>query len=256
MKKIVFLFYGLMSYLAFLGAILYAIGFVGNLPVPKTIDGEPKTTLFSAILVNACLVLLFALQHSIMARPAFKRWLTSYIPKPIERSTYVLLSSACLLLMMWQWQPIGTIVWKVKNDAVQVILFILYLSGWGIVFISTFLISHFDLFGLRQVWLYFTGKPYKQLPFGQPLFYRLVRHPLYLGFILAFWSASTMTVAHLLFALLTTVYIFIAIRLEEKDLVTVSGAEYGNYKSSSPMIISFLKKKSANNDLSHKNQFG
>jgi protein-S-isoprenylcysteine O-methyltransferase Ste14 len=199
--------------------------------------------LFSAILVNACLLLLFALQHSIMARPAFKRWFTQYIPQPIERSTFVLLASLCLMLMMWQWQPIGGVVWSVKNEVARVILLILYLSGWGIVFISTFLINHFDLFGLRQVWLYFTGKPYKQLPFRLPLFYKIVRHPLYFGFLVAFWSAATMTVAHLLFAILTTGYILTAIQFEERDLVSAFGEKYRHYKRWAPMIIPFLKRK-------------
>ena len=249
MKKIAFLLYGLISYFAFLGTILYAIGFAGNLFVPKTIDGEPQTSLFVSILINACLLLIFALQHSIMARPAFKRWFTRYIPEPLERSTYVLLASLCLVLMMWQWQPIGGVVWSVKNEVIQSVLLILYLSGWGIVFVSTFLINHFDLFGLRQVWLYFTGKPYKQLPFSLPLFYKIVRHPLYFGFLMAFWSASTMTVAHLFFAILTTGYILTAIQLEEKDLVTTFGEKYKNYKKWAPMIIPFLKRKTVSNDL-------
>jgi methanethiol S-methyltransferase len=245
MKKTVFLLYGLVSYLVFFGTILYAIGFTGNLFVPKTIDGTPQTALLYAILINALLLLLFALQHSIMARPAFKRRFTKFIPEPLERSTFVLLASLCLMLMMWQWQPIGGMVWSIKNETVKTILLITYITGWVIVFISTFLINHFDLFGLRQVWLYFTGKPYTQLPFRVPLFYRFVRHPLYLGFLIAFWSAASMTVAHLLFAMLTTGYILTAIQLEERDLLKTFGEKYRSYKKWAPMIIPFLKRKTA-----------
>lgn len=244
MRRSVFLLYGIIAYLAFFGTILYAIGFVGNLFVPKSIDGNPETPLAMAILVNASLLLLFALQHSIMARPAFKKWWTRIVPEPIERSTFVLLASLCLMLMMWQWQPIGGIVWSVENKIVQTILMITYLIGWAIVFVSTFLINHFDLFGLRQVWLHFTGKSYTPLPFRLPLFYRYVRHPLYLGFLIAFWSASVMTVAHFLFALLTTGYILTAIRFEEKDLITHFGEKYRMYKKWVPMIIPFSKKNS------------
>ena len=245
MKKVFSLFYGLVCYLAFFGTILYAIGFVGNLIVLKTIDGEPQVPLLKAILINASLLLLFALQHSIMARPAFKTWWTSIIPHHLERSTYVLLASLCLMLLMWQWQPIGGIIWSVKNEIVKNILLIANLGGWAVVFISTFLINHFDLFGLRQVWLYFRGKPYAQLPFRVPIFYRFVRHPLYFGFLIAFWSAPVMTIAHLLFAVLTTGYIFTAIQLEEKDLMHVYGEKYRHYKKWVPMIIPFSKRKNS-----------
>ncbi len=243
MKKAFSLFYGLVCYLAFFGTFLYAIGFVGNLIVPKTIDSKPQLPLFSAILVDASLLLLFALQHSIMARPAFKRWWTRIIPHHLERSTYVLLASLCLILMMWQWQPIGGIVWSIENETIKNLLLFTYLIGWLIVLAATFLINHFDLFGLRQAWLYFHGKHYTQLPFRIPLFYRFVRHPLYLGFLIAFWSAPVMTVAHLLFAVLTTGYILTAIQLEEKDLLNHFGEKYGNYKKWVPMIIPFSKTK-------------
>ncbi|HEX5653681.1 MAG TPA: hypothetical protein VFX58_11445 [Chitinophagaceae bacterium] len=245
MKRILFLLYGLVSYLIFFGTFLYAIGFVGNLVVPKTIDGEPTTPLASAVLINASLLLLFALQHSIMARPAFKRWWTRIVPTELERSTYVLLASLCLMLMMWQWQPIGGIIWSVDNSIVKTILMVLYVTGWTIVLVSTFLINHFDLFGLRQVWLYFQGRPYSALPFRLPLFYKLVRHPLYLGFLIAFWSTPVMTVAHLLFALLTTGYILTAIQLEERDLLSHFGEKYRNYKKWAPMLIPFSKRRSA-----------
>ena len=243
MKKTLSLVYGLVCYLAFLGTILYAIGFVGNLFVPQSIDGTPGKPLWQAIAINASLLLLFALQHSIMARPAFKKWWTKIIPAQLERSTYVLLASLCLILLMWQWQPVGGVIWSVDNKLVNTILLVTYFIGWAIVFLSTFLINHFDLFGVRQTWLYFQGKPYTELPFRVPLFYRFVRHPLYLGFLIAFWSASTMTVAHLLFAVLTSLYILTAIRFEEKDLIGHFGTKYIRYKSQIPMIIPFLRKK-------------
>jgi protein-S-isoprenylcysteine O-methyltransferase Ste14 len=246
MKKIISLFYGIVAYLAFFGTILYAIGFVGNLAVPKTIDSNPETSFLNSIFVDALLLLLFALQHSIMARPVFKRWWTEIIPRHLERSTYVLLASLCLMLMMWQWQPIGGIVWSTGNETVKNILLVTYLVGWAIVFLSTFLINHFDLFGLRQVWLYFTGKSYSQLPFRLPLFYKLVRHPLYLGFLIAFWATPVMTIAHLVFAILTTGYILTAIQLEERDLLKSFGEKYRNYKKWVPMIIPFSKRKTTN----------
>jgi protein-S-isoprenylcysteine O-methyltransferase Ste14 len=245
MKKIPSLLYGVICYLAFFGTILYAIGFVGNLIVPKTIDSDPRTSLVKAILVNASLLLLFALQHSIMARPVFKKWWTKIVPEYLERSTYVLLASLCLMLMMWQWQPIGGVIWSVQNETVKSLLLITYIIGWAIVFVSTFLINHFDLFGLRQVWLYFRGKPYTQLPFRIPIFYQFVRHPLYLGFLIAFWSTPVMTIAHLLFAILTTGYILTAIQFEEKDLLDHYGAKYQDYKKQAPMIIPFSKRKTA-----------
>ena len=243
MKKTFSLLYGLLCYAPALATLLYLIGFVGNLIVPKTIDSEPQTSLLNAILIDASLVLLFALQHSIMARPAFKlRW-TKIIPEHLERSTYILLASLCLLLMMWQWQPIGGVVWLIKNETIKTILLITYLVGWAIVFIATFLINHFDLFGLRQAWLYFRGKPYTQLLFRTPFFYRFVRHPLYLGLVIAFWSTPVMTIAHLLFAVLTTSYILTAIQFEEKDLTDHFGEQYKDYKRTKPMIIPFIKKK-------------
>ena len=243
MKKFFSLFYGIVCYLVFLGTFLYAIGFVGNLLVPKTIDSQPEVPLLTAILVDASLLLLFALQHSIMARPAFKRWWTKIIPEHLERSTYVVLASLCLILMVWQWHPVGGIIWSVENETIKNLLLASFLSGWLMVLASTFLINHFDLFGLRQVWLYFTGKPYTQLPFRIPFLYRFVRHPLYLGFMIAFWSAPVMTTAHFLFAVLTTGYILTAIQLEEKDLVGVFGDKYRAYRKWVPMIIPFIKRK-------------
>lgn len=243
MKKIFFLLYGIVCYIAFLATILYAIGFAGNIIVPKTIDGAPGVPLASAVLINASLLLTFALQHSIMAGPAFKlRW-TRIVPAELERSSFVLLSSLCLLFLMWQWQPVGGTIWSVEDKSVRAMLHIVYLTGWSTVFVSTFLINHFDLFGLRQIWLYFIGKPYTALPFRPPGLYRLVRHPLYMGFLVAFWSTSVMTVVHLLFAILTTLYIVTVIRLEETDLAIQFRGKYTHYKKWAPMLIPFLKRK-------------
>ncbi len=242
MKKILVLLYGVISYLLFFGTFLYAFGFVGNLFVPKSIDGAPQVPLAQAILINASLLLLFALQHSIMARPAFKNWWTKIIPEPAERSTYVLLSSLCLILLVWQWQPMGGFIWRVEEPVAKTILTVLFITGWLIVLWSTFMINHFDLFGLRQVWLYFLGKKYEPLRFRIPFFYKYVRHPLYLGWLIAFWATPVMSAAHLLFAALTTGYILAAIKFEEKDLLTHFGDKYSNYKRLVPKIIPFTKK--------------
>lgn len=242
MKKILVLLYGVISYLLFFGTFLYAFGFVGNLFVPKSIDGAPQVPLAQAILVNALLLSVFALQHSIMARPAFKKWWTKIIPEPAERSTYVLLSSLCLILLVWQWQPMGGFIWRVEEPVAKTILTVLFITGWLIVLWSTFMINHFDLFGLRQVWFYFLGKKYEPLRFRIPFFYKYVRHPLYLGWLIAFWATPVMSAAHLLFAALTTGYILTAIKFEEKDLITHFGDKYSNYKRLVPKIIPFTKK--------------
>jgi len=245
MKRFFVLLYGLISYLLFFGTFLYAFGFVGNLFVPKSIDGTPGVPLLNAIVINAGLLLVFALQHSVMARPAFKKWWTKIIPEPAERSTYVLLSSLCLLLLIWQWQPMGGFVWSVENPVGKTILTAIFITGWLIVLLSTFMINHFDLFGLRQIWFYFIGKPYEPLRFRIPFFYKYVRHPLYLGWLLAFWATPVMSAAHLLFAILTTGYIFTAIWFEERDLITHFGSKYSEYKKKVPMILPFSNKKSA-----------
>ena len=236
MKKFVALTYGVFCYLAFFGTFVYAIGFLGNFTVPKTIDGPAEVSFWRALLVNCGLLSIFALQHSIMARQWFKKRWTKLVPEPVERSTYVLLSSLALLLLFWQWEPMGGVLWDVASP-MDTVLQGSFGLGWGIVFVSTLLINHFDLFGLRQVWLYFRGRPYTQLPFTTPLFYSYVRHPLYLGWLMVFWSAPTMTVARLVFALATTAYILLAIGWEENDLVSIHGHRYEMYRDLVPMIV-------------------
>ena len=249
MKKFLFLLYGLVSYVIFFGTFCYAVGFVSTLLVPKHIDSVPEASLTYAFLVNAALLSLFALQHSIMARHGFKQWWTRFVPQPIERSTYVLLSSLCLLLLFWYWQPLGGIIWHVQSPTIQLVLKSLCLFGFGIVLVSTFLINHFDLFGLRQVWFYFIGQEYKSLPFKTPVFYKYVRHPLYLGFMIAFWSTPSMTAAHLFFAIMTTGYMLVAIQFEENDLVKHFGAKYLEYKDHAPMLVPFTRRsKKINRD--------
>ena len=248
MKKTIFLLYGVLAYLAFFGTFLYTIGFVGNYVVPKTIDGTPSVPLWQAILINAGFLTLFAVQHSIMVRPAFKRWWTTFVPEPIERSTFVLFASLILMGMMAFWQPMGGVVWSIESPVAQGIILVAYLLGWTMVLVSTFLINHFDLFGLRQVWLHFRGKPYTHLPFRTPVLYKMVRHPLYLGFIIAFWATPLMTVTHLLFAVATTAYILTAIQLEERDLVNHFGDKYRQYRRTVPMILPLgTNKKSESN---------
>ena len=241
-KRIATFIYGVISYLLFFGTFLYAIGFIGNLIVPKSIDSGRIGLLGEALLIDAALLTLFAVQHSLMARPFFKRAWTRLVPKEAERSTYVLLSSLALLLMFWQWQPIGGAVWTVEQPVLQMVIYGLYAIGWLLVLSSTFLINHFDLFGLRQVFLFLIGRPYTQLKFGTPILYRHVRHPLYLGWLFAFWSTPTMTMAHLVFAIATTAYIFVAIQLEERDLVNAFGDDYRRYKKTVPMIIPIGRK--------------
>jgi protein-S-isoprenylcysteine O-methyltransferase Ste14 len=229
--------YGGISYVIFLGTFLYALGFVGGFGVPTSLDAAPSGPFWSALAVNLGLLTLFALQHSVMARAPFKRWLTRWLPAAAERSTYVLLSSAALCLLFWQWRPMGGRVWHVEQPVAAALLHAGFGFGWLLVLCTTFLIHHFDLFGLRQVWLFFRGEPYRPLRFVTPGPYRVVRHPLYLGWLCAFWFTPTMTVAHLTFALATTAYILIAIRLEERDLVSIHGSDYQRYRERTPMIL-------------------
>ncbi len=240
-KRIMFFVYGGLSYLIFLGTFLYAIGFIGNFGVPRTLDGALSGSLPVAFAIDAGLLTLFAIQHSVMARKWFKDWWTRIVPKPIERSTYVLFSSFALLLLFWQWRPLGGVAWSIEDPVGRFVLYGLFAFGWGLVLVSTFLINHFDLFGLRQVWLYLQGRPYTTLTFGTPGPYRLVRHPLYAGWLFAFWMTPTMTLAHLLFSIATTAYILVAIQLEERDLVREHGDSYQAYRRSVPMLIPFKR---------------
>jgi protein-S-isoprenylcysteine O-methyltransferase Ste14 len=237
-----YLLYGVVCYSIFFGTFLYAIGFVTNLFVPKSIDSAATIPVGEAILINAALLGLFAVQHSVMARKGFKKAWTKIIPEPLERSTYVLFASTALILMFWLWEPIGGTIWNVEDPVLSFILQGLGIFGWLQVLTTTFLINHFDLFGLKQVWYYFTNKEYKLSGFVTPGPYKLVRHPLYLGFLIAFWATPTMTITHLVFAIATTAYILVAIQLEEKDLVKMHGKNYTEYRKTVPMIVPFSKK--------------
>jgi methanethiol S-methyltransferase len=241
MHRIGVFVYGVFAYACFLATFLYAIGFVGGFGVPRSIDSAAQGPLGVAVVIDVMLLAVFALQHSVMARPAFKRWWTHIVPEPAERSTYVLASSLALLLLFWQWRPIGGLVWRVDSPVGQIALYALFAAGWLTVLVATFLINHFDLFGLRQVYLHLRGEPYRPLGFVTPGPYRHVRHPLYIGWLLAFWATPTMTAAHFLFAVTTTAYILIAIRLEERDLGEVHGERYAEYRRSVPMLVPRLR---------------
>jgi protein-S-isoprenylcysteine O-methyltransferase Ste14 len=237
--------YAIVSYAVFFATFLYAIGFVGNFLAPTTLDGTPTGDLSIALLIDVGLLGLFAVQHSVMARPAFKRWWTRIVPAPAERSTYVLASSLALIAMFAFWQPLGGEVWSIDGTIGQVLMYGGYAFGWALVLTSTFLINHFDLFGLRQAWLEFRGRAYTRLRFVMPLPYRIVRHPLYVGWLFAFWCTPTMTASHLVFALLTTGYILVAIRLEERDLVAEHGSDYQRYQQAVPMLIPRLGQRAS-----------
>jgi len=235
-RSIAFL-YGLIAYAVFFVTFLYAIGFVDGIIVPTTIDAGIVAPTVAAVIINLALMTVFALQHSIMARKPFKRWWTQFVPASVERTTYVLLASLALALLLWQWRPMPAVVWHVANPGLVVAITALSFLGWLIVLTSTFLINHFELFGLHQVANNLSGRPMPAPRFREPMYYRFVRHPIYLGFIIAFWAAPTMTVGHLLFAAVTTAYILVGIQLEERDLVDVFGDQYRAYKSRVSMLV-------------------
>jgi methanethiol S-methyltransferase len=239
-KRLLFFGYGVVSYLIFLATFLYAIAFVGGFAVPRQLDGELQTSLSTALAIDCALLTLFAVQHSVMARRWFKERWTQVVPWAIERSTYVLCASLALLLLFWQWRPIGIQLWSVEHPAGRAVLWTLFGAGWATVLTVTFLINHFDLFGLRQVWLPLIGRPYTPVSFRTPLPYKFVRHPLYFGFLLGFWMTPTMTLAHLVFAVATTAYILLAIQFEERDLVR-EHPEYSDYRRRVPMIVPLLR---------------
>lgn len=235
-------FYGVGVYGFFLATFLYAIAFVGNLPVPRTVDRGPSASLGEALVIDVLLLGLFAVQHSVMARPGFKRWWTRFVPQPVERTTYVLFASLALALLYWQWRPIPEILWSVANPLGATVLQAVFWLGWALVLFSTFLINHFELFGLRQVYARLRGRTVPAPVFKAPLLYKNVRHPIYLGFLLAFWATPTMTMGHLLFAVATTGYIMIGIYLEERDLVDLFGDQYRRYREQVSMIIPLPRK--------------
>lgn len=241
MKRYLFFAYGAACYAGFLAIYAVMAAFVGNFLLPKTIDSAigsaDGASLGAAIVVNVLLVLAFGLQHSIMARPAFKRWWTRFVPEPIERSTYVLASCLATALLLWQWRAVDLVVWEVTQPALRTLLYGLFAVGWLMVPLVSLLINHFDLFGLRQVWLYLKGRPYTPLPFRTPMLYARIRHPLYVGWAIAFWATPTMTVGHLLFAASLTAYMLLAVRVEERDLVAHFGRKYEDYRRDVPMFL-------------------
>ncbi len=240
MLRIIAFLYGIFAYLAFAVSFLYAVGFVSDFAVPTTIDTGIAAPAMPAVIIDLLLMALFAIQHSVMARQGFKRWWTKLISPAVERSTYVLASSLVLALLLWQWRPIPILVWR-ASDGLALAITVLAIIGWAMVALSTFLISHFELFGLSQVMRNLTRRPAAEPKLYTPLFYRFVRHPLYLGFTIAFWAAPVMTVGHLLFAAVTTAYIFVGIALEERDLTDLFGDEYRRYKARVPMLFPWKK---------------
>lgn len=235
----IYALYGVAVYAFFLATFVYAIGFVSNLPLlPKTIDSGPPDPLAAALLVNVALLGVFALQHSVMARRSFKRWWTRFVPEPVERSSYVLAASLALALLQWQWRPIAApMVWQVADPMARVLIQALFWTGWGVLLLATFLINHFELFGLRQVWVHLRGTRLPPADFRTPFIYRHVRHPIYLGFVIAFWATPDMSAGHLLFALATTAYILVGIWFEERDLVAQFGERYRAYRAQTGMLL-------------------
>jgi len=237
MKRYLIIGYGAAAYMLFLAAFLYLVGFVADLVVPRTVDHGLPAPIGQAVLVNVLLVGAFGVQHSVMARPAFKAWWTRFVPPAIERSTYVVLASAVLVLLYWQWRTMPAVIWDVRLPAGRALVWAVFWLGWAIALAATFMVSHFDLFGLRQVYLAWRGKPYTHIGFHARWLYRLVRHPLMLGFFIAFWAAPTMTAGHLLFSIAMSGYILIAVQMEERDLVSQLGDTYRDYRRDVPMLL-------------------
>ncbi len=252
MTRVIALLYGLVCYLVFFFTFLYAIGFVEGLRVPKTIDSGPPGPLLESVIVNLLLMSVFAIQHSVMARKQFKAWWTTIVPASVERSTYVLFASLALILLFWQWRAMPTVVWQVTDPNMANTVLALSFVGWLLVLSSTFMINHFELFGLHQVVNNLAGRPMPQTRFKTPMLYNFVRHPIYLGFIIAFWAAPTMTVGHLLFAAVTTAYIFVGILLEEHDLMQLFGDDYRRYRQNVSMLIPWRKTSAAVDRAEHR----
>jgi methanethiol S-methyltransferase len=236
MSRVAIFLYGVLCYALALVVLVYGVGFIGGFLTPTMLDGAPRSPWPVALAIDSALLVLFALQHSVMARPAFKLWWTRFVPPAAERSTYLLASSLAMGLLFWYWQPLAGVIWR-SEGAARTVIIALYLLGWVLLLYSTFLIDHFDLFGLKQVWRHLTGKAYRAPQFYTPGLYKLVRHPLYIGWLTIFWAAPTMSSAHLLFAALTTLYILIAIQFEERDLVDAFGDDYTSYREQTPMLL-------------------
>jgi protein-S-isoprenylcysteine O-methyltransferase Ste14 len=244
MKRILYLAYGILAYLVFLGTVVYAIGFFGNILVSKTMDGARSIPLWKAIIVNASLLVIFVKLYALFSIITFKKWWIRMVPEPLKRISFVLLVSMFVMFVMIFWQPMGVTIWRIESEVFQSLVMVLYLSGWMIVFASTFLINHFDLFGIRQVWFYYQRWEYESLLFRLPIFYKIVRHPLYFGFLIALWSTSTMTVSHLLFSLICTVYILRVLQSEERVLIFNFGEKFVGYEKWKPSQISIARKRS------------
>ena len=244
MGKIISFLYGVIGHVGFLLVFMYLVGFLANFAVPKSVDSGETGPFGQALLINVLLLAIFGVQHSVMARQGFKQWWTKIVPKHIERSTYVVISDLLVILLIWQWRPMTGVIWNVEHPTGRIVLWTLFGLGWAIIVLASFMINHFDLLGTRQVYLHLQGKEYTILPFKVTGFYKYIRHPLMLGWITAFWSTPNMTVGHLVFAIGTTVYILIAIQIEEKDLVKFHGESYKTYQRQVGMILP-LKKRSS-----------
>ncbi len=242
MNRLAALLYGVLAHAMFFAVFAYLIGFLSNTWVAKSIDSGEGREFGIALVINLVLLSLFAVSHSVMARPAFKEWWTQFVPKPVERSTYVMVSNLFMILFFWQWRPMPDLIWEIEGSAGATLMWSLFSLGWAVLVISTLLIDHFDLFGTRQVVLYFLSRPYTPPEFQSRLFYNFIRHPIMLGWLIAFWATPRMTVGHLVFSLTTTVYILIAIQIEERDLMRFHGESYGEYKRRVPMLLPFFKR--------------